>query len=214
MTKYFLGMESKNDIVFYFLWCVCASRTHWHHKSTTLQRVNWTWFWGWRTHARTLPWFSSFHYFNSFKLFNFQSLTNILFYFLSYLVLIFILFHLVLIFWQPKKKKKAGKLQCIEELNYNEEKKLKVFQADPFDYHSLVNALKGCSGLFYSFEPPSDHSTYDVTTFPLLLPFFFFLIFIIASLTFYIIKNISINKLLDYKMTNNKTWLDFPESRN
>ncbi|GAY62187.1 hypothetical protein CUMW_215810 [Citrus unshiu] len=57
----------------------------------------------------------------------------------------------------------AGKLQCIEEelINYNEEKKLKVFQADPFDYHSLVNALKGCSGLFYSFEPPSDHSTYD-----------------------------------------------------
>ncbi|XWS58717.1 hypothetical protein CRYUN_Cryun08bG0058500 [Craigia yunnanensis] len=31
----------------------------------------------------------------------------------------------------------------------------------PFDYHSITNALKGCRGLFYCFEPPSDHSTYD-----------------------------------------------------
>ncbi|KAJ8538720.1 hypothetical protein K7X08_030016 [Anisodus acutangulus] len=41
-------------------------------------------------------------------------------------------------------------------------KRLKVFCLDPFDYHSIVDALKGCSCLFYSFEPPKDHSTtYD-----------------------------------------------------
>ncbi|XVF56587.1 hypothetical protein PTKIN_Ptkin06aG0133100 [Pterospermum kingtungense] len=39
--------------------------------------------------------------------------------------------------------------------------KLRIFRADPFDYHSITNALRGCSGLFYCFEPPSDHSTYD-----------------------------------------------------
>ncbi|OIT32216.1 PREDICTED: cinnamoyl-CoA reductase-like SNL6 isoform X1 [Nicotiana attenuata] len=41
-------------------------------------------------------------------------------------------------------------------------KELKVFQSDPFDYHSVLDALKGCSCLFYSFEPPKDHSNaYD-----------------------------------------------------
>ncbi|XP_006352867.1 cinnamoyl-CoA reductase 2-like isoform X2 [Solanum tuberosum] len=40
-------------------------------------------------------------------------------------------------------------------------KKLKIFKSDPFDYHSIVDALKGCCALFYSFEPPHDHSTYD-----------------------------------------------------
>ncbi|MCD7451441.1 hypothetical protein HAX54_011848 [Datura stramonium] len=40
-------------------------------------------------------------------------------------------------------------------------KRLKIFHSDPFDYHSIVDALKGCSGLFYSFEPPKDQS-YDV----------------------------------------------------
>ncbi|KAK5812961.1 Bifunctional dihydroflavonol 4-reductase/flavanone 4-reductase [Gossypium arboreum] len=41
------------------------------------------------------------------------------------------------------------------------EKKLKIFQADPFDYQSITDALKGCSGLFYAFEPPQDHPAYD-----------------------------------------------------
>ncbi|MCD7451440.1 hypothetical protein HAX54_011847 [Datura stramonium] len=41
-------------------------------------------------------------------------------------------------------------------------KKLKSFKWDPFDYHSIVDALKGCSALFYSFESPSDHSTCDL----------------------------------------------------
>lgn len=41
-------------------------------------------------------------------------------------------------------------------------KRLKNFHLDPFDYHTIVDALKGCSGLFYSFEPPKDQScTYD-----------------------------------------------------
>ncbi|EOY10142.1 NAD(P)-binding Rossmann-fold superfamily protein, putative [Theobroma cacao] len=47
-----------------------------------------------------------------------------------------------------------GGLPCSNE-------KLKVFHADLFDYHSITNALEGCCGLFYCFEPPSDHSTYD-----------------------------------------------------
>ncbi|MCD7463169.1 hypothetical protein HAX54_050085 [Datura stramonium] len=42
-----------------------------------------------------------------------------------------------------------------------EEKKLKIFESDPFDYHSILDALKGCSGLFYSFQPPPDYPTYD-----------------------------------------------------
>ncbi|KAA3469238.1 cinnamoyl-CoA reductase 1-like [Gossypium australe] len=41
------------------------------------------------------------------------------------------------------------------------EKKLKIFYADPFDYQSITDALKGCSGLFYAFEPPQDHPAYD-----------------------------------------------------
>ncbi|XP_004512517.1 cinnamoyl-CoA reductase-like SNL6 [Cicer arietinum] len=39
--------------------------------------------------------------------------------------------------------------------------KLKIFRSDPFDYHSITDALKGCSGLFYSFEPPLDQPNYD-----------------------------------------------------
>ncbi|KAJ6846335.1 cinnamoyl-CoA reductase-like SNL6 [Iris pallida] len=34
-------------------------------------------------------------------------------------------------------------------------KRLKVFRSDPLDYHSIVDALKGCSGLFYNFEAPN-----------------------------------------------------------
>ncbi|XVF52337.1 hypothetical protein PTKIN_Ptkin05aG0010600 [Pterospermum kingtungense] len=43
----------------------------------------------------------------------------------------------------------------------HETEKLKVFRADPFDYQSITDALKGCSGLFYAFEPPEDQPTYD-----------------------------------------------------
>ncbi|XVE90407.1 hypothetical protein DITRI_Ditri20bG0075300 [Diplodiscus trichospermus] len=53
-----------------------------------------------------------------------------------------------------------GEFQSVEGSGCSNEK-LRVFSADPFDYHSIRNALKGCCGLFYCFEPPSDHSTYD-----------------------------------------------------
>ncbi|RWW10758.1 hypothetical protein GW17_00025685 [Ensete ventricosum] len=46
----------------------------------------------------------------------------------------------------------------------SENRRLKLFQADPFDYQTIVDAVKGCSGLFYTFEPPQDES-YD-RTFP------------------------------------------------
>ncbi|KAK3041574.1 hypothetical protein RJ639_000708 [Escallonia herrerae] len=39
--------------------------------------------------------------------------------------------------------------------------RLKIFQSDPFDYHSMIDALRGCSGLFYTFEPPQYQPTYD-----------------------------------------------------
>ncbi|XP_065853358.1 cinnamoyl-CoA reductase 1-like isoform X2 [Euphorbia lathyris] len=53
-------------------------------------------------------------------------------------------------------------VQNHDKLNYFEERKnLKVFYSDPFDFQSIMNALKGCCGLFYSFEPPSDQPTYD-----------------------------------------------------
>ncbi|XP_042011696.1 cinnamoyl-CoA reductase-like SNL6 [Salvia splendens] len=42
-----------------------------------------------------------------------------------------------------------------------EKKELRVFHSDPLDYHSILDALKGCCALFYSFELPSDHPTYD-----------------------------------------------------
>ncbi|XP_057970050.1 cinnamoyl-CoA reductase-like SNL6 [Malania oleifera] len=53
-----------------------------------------------------------------------------------------------------------GELEKIEGLSCDN-KKLKIFQSDPLDYHSIVDALKGCCGLFYSFEPPPDQPTYD-----------------------------------------------------
>ncbi|CAL9107158.1 unnamed protein product [Musa acuminata var. zebrina] len=43
---------------------------------------------------------------------------------------------------------------------FGENRRLKLFHADPFDYQSIVDAMKGCAGLFYTFEPPQDQS-YD-----------------------------------------------------
>ncbi|RWR81025.1 cinnamoyl-CoA reductase-like protein SNL6 [Cinnamomum micranthum f. kanehirae] len=42
-----------------------------------------------------------------------------------------------------------------------EKKNLKIFHSDPLDYPSVMDAIKGCSCLFYSFEPPKECSTYD-----------------------------------------------------
>lgn len=43
----------------------------------------------------------------------------------------------------------------------SENNRLKIFHADPFDYQSITDALRDCSGLFYAFEPPEDHTSYD-----------------------------------------------------
>ncbi|KAI5594599.1 hypothetical protein BDE02_03G083400 [Populus trichocarpa] len=42
-----------------------------------------------------------------------------------------------------------------------DKKKLKILYADPFDYKSIIDALRGCCGVFYNFEPPQDQSSYD-----------------------------------------------------
>ncbi|CAL9158876.1 unnamed protein product [Musa hybrid cultivar] len=50
-----------------------------------------------------------------------------------------------------------GKLNDLRRLQSGENKQqLRCFRADPFDYQSLVDAMKGCWGLFYAFEPPHD----------------------------------------------------------
>ncbi|KAL8551309.1 hypothetical protein ACS0TY_000408 [Phlomoides rotata] len=51
-------------------------------------------------------------------------------------------------------------LQCYKRQS-TENKELRVFHTDPLDYHSIMDALKGCCALFYNFELPSDHPTYD-----------------------------------------------------
>ncbi|XP_022156859.1 cinnamoyl-CoA reductase-like SNL6 [Momordica charantia] len=33
-------------------------------------------------------------------------------------------------------------------------KRLRIFHSDPFDYHSILDALRGCYGLFYTFDSP------------------------------------------------------------
>ncbi|KAL3524543.1 hypothetical protein ACH5RR_017377 [Cinchona calisaya] len=50
--------------------------------------------------------------------------------------------------------------QSFERLS-SEKNQLRVFYSDPLDYHSITDALKGCCGLFYSFQPPTDHPIYD-----------------------------------------------------
>ncbi|WOK98685.1 cinnamoyl-CoA reductase-like SNL6 [Canna indica] len=55
----------------------------------------------------------------------------------------------------------AGKSTCsnLKKLA-SDNRRLKLFEADPFDYKSIIDAVKGCAGLFYTFElPPGD--SYD-----------------------------------------------------
>ncbi|CAN1246574.1 Cinnamoyl-CoA reductase-like SNL6 [Linum grandiflorum] len=53
-----------------------------------------------------------------------------------------------------------GKLEG--SFSNNNSSRLRVFEMDDmFDYHAIMEALRGCSALFYSFEPPSDHPNYD-----------------------------------------------------
>ncbi|XP_050377451.1 cinnamoyl-CoA reductase-like SNL6 [Argentina anserina] len=49
----------------------------------------------------------------------------------------------------------------LDSVTFENNKRLKIFHLDPFDYQSIVDALKGCSGLFYTFEPPQDQPDYD-----------------------------------------------------
>ncbi|XP_022927939.1 cinnamoyl-CoA reductase-like SNL6 [Cucurbita moschata] len=51
----------------------------------------------------------------------------------------------------------------ISEFMFNgyDNKSLKIFHSDPFDYHSIVDALRGCCGLFYTFDPPRHQPTFD-----------------------------------------------------
>ncbi|XP_058104029.1 cinnamoyl-CoA reductase-like SNL6 [Magnolia sinica] len=53
-----------------------------------------------------------------------------------------------------------GDLQLFKGLS-SDNKSLRVFHSDPFDYQSIMDAIKGCSGLFYTFEPPKYQSSYD-----------------------------------------------------
>ncbi|KAK6936522.1 3-beta hydroxysteroid dehydrogenase/isomerase [Dillenia turbinata] len=46
-----------------------------------------------------------------------------------------------------------GDKQFCEGLNCDK-RKLRVFKADPLDYHSIVEVLQGCCGLFYSWDQP------------------------------------------------------------
>ncbi|KAL7003824.1 cinnamoyl-CoA reductase [Sarracenia purpurea var. burkii] len=52
-------------------------------------------------------------------------------------------------------------LLCCDEEKKKKKKRLRVFHSDPLDYHSILDALKGCSALFYCFEPPPDRPIYD-----------------------------------------------------
>jgi hypothetical protein len=58
--------------------------------------------------------------------------------------------------WFESGELQFGGLSC-------DKKKLKILYADPFDYKSIIDALRGCCGVFYNFEPPQDQSSYDVS---------------------------------------------------
>lgn len=55
-------------------------------------------------------------------------------------------------------------MQAFKKRSYGGSKKLKVFHTDPYDYQSIVDAIHGCSGLFYAFEPPHEQLPYDVSS--------------------------------------------------
>lgn len=42
--------------------------------------------------------------------------------------------------------------------------RLKIFDCDLFDYQTILEALKGCSALFYNFQLPHDQPEYDVSS--------------------------------------------------
>ncbi|GJM91573.1 hypothetical protein PR202_ga07956 [Eleusine coracana subsp. coracana] len=42
--------------------------------------------------------------------------------------------------------------------------RLKVFRADPFDYHAIADAVRGCAGVFCMFNTPQDQEQCDEVT--------------------------------------------------
>uniref|UniRef100_A0A7C8ZH35 NAD-dependent epimerase/dehydratase domain-containing protein n=1 Tax=Opuntia streptacantha TaxID=393608 RepID=A0A7C8ZH35_OPUST len=58
----------------------------------------------------------------------------------------------------------TGEVQEFKGLSKEERERLKIFRSDLFDYQSILEALKGCSGLFYNFELPHDQPIYDEHT--------------------------------------------------
>jgi nucleoside-diphosphate-sugar epimerase len=51
-----------------------------------------------------------------------------------------------------------------EQLSSRAGSRLKVFRADPFDYHAIVDAVRGCAGVFCMFNTPQDQDRCDVST--------------------------------------------------
>lgn len=45
----------------------------------------------------------------------------------------------------------------------HDEDRLKLFRADPFDYHTIADAVRGCSGLFCMFNTHEDQDGCDVS---------------------------------------------------
>jgi len=54
----------------------------------------------------------------------------------------------------------AGEVESVRKLHGD---RLQIFYADVLDYHSITDALKGCAGLFYTFEHPQSAAGYDVS---------------------------------------------------
>src|SRR5438105_1948729 len=49
---------------------------------------------------------------------------------------------------------------------------LEVFRADPFDYHAIADAVRGCAGVFCMFNTPEDQEECDVSDYFFSLYFF------------------------------------------
>ena len=73
--------------------------------------------------------------------------------------------------------------------------RLKLFRADPFDYHAIADAVRGCAGVFCMFNTPDDQAQCDVSIHIQILLFFFALfvsviiIIIIINLGYWAIQS-------------------------
>ncbi|CAN6486641.1 unnamed protein product [Victoria cruziana] len=55
----------------------------------------------------------------------------------------------------------GAELEFLQSLAVENSKNLTMYSCDPLDYQSIVDAVRGCCGLFYAFEPPHYQPTYD-----------------------------------------------------